>query len=76
MEKERAYEDASQHYEQAWKVQNEKSTTVGYKLAFNHMKAKRHLDAIMVCHKVLALNPDYPKIREEILDKCRENLRV
>lgn len=24
----------------------------GYKLAFNYLKAKRHVDAIDVCHKV------------------------
>lgn len=25
---------------------------IGYKLAFNYLKAKRHVDAIDVCHKV------------------------
>lgn len=28
----------------------------GYKLAFNYLKAKRHVDAIDVCHKVRCLN--------------------
>lgn len=27
----------------------------GYKLAFNYLKAKRHVDAIDVCHKVRRL---------------------
>jgi len=27
----------------------------GYKLAFNYLKAKRHVDAIDVCHKVRCL---------------------
>lgn len=31
----------------------------GYKLAFNYLKAKRHVDAIDVCHKVRRLNLDY-----------------
>lgn len=28
------------------------SSFSGYKLAFNYLKAKRHVDAIDVCHKV------------------------
>ena len=48
---------------------------VGYRLAFNYMKAKRFTDAIDVCHEVLEKNPAYPKIRKEILEKSRENIR-
>jgi len=48
---------------------------VGYKLAFNYLKAKRYVEAIDVCHKVLTANPEYPKIRKEILAKAREALR-
>ena len=47
-----------------------------YKLAFNYLKAKRHVDAIDVCHKVLQDNPTYPKIRKDILDKARQSLRA
>ena len=39
------------------------------------MKAKRFTDAIDVCHEVLEKNPAYPKIRKEILEKSRENIR-
>ena len=49
---------------------------IGYKLAFNYLKAKRHVDAIDVCHKVLQDNPTYPKIRKDILDKARQSLRA
>ena len=49
--------------------------SVGYRLAFNYMKAKRFTDAIDVCHEVLEKNPAYPKIRKEILEKSRENIR-
>jgi len=31
---------------------NENSSSIGYKLAFNYLKAKRYLEAIDVCHKV------------------------
>ena len=48
----------------------------GYKLAFNYMKAKRFVDAIDVSHNVLEKHPDYPRIRKEILDKCRGSIRV
>ncbi|KTG02430.1 hypothetical protein cypCar_00013633 [Cyprinus carpio] len=47
----------------------------GYKLAFNYLKAKRHVDAIDVRHKVLDAHPYYPRIRKDILDKARAALR-
>ena len=50
-------------------------THTGYKLAFNYLKAKRYVDAIDVCHKVLESHPGYPKIRKEILDKARLSIR-
>jgi len=75
MEKEQAYKDAADHYEQAWNFMHQSSPAIGYKLAFNYLKAKRFLEAIDVCHKVLAAFPDYPKIRKDILAKAREALR-
>ncbi|MEE6489492.1 hypothetical protein FKM82_015590 [Ascaphus truei] len=76
MEKEQAYKDAASNYEMAWKYGNQTNPSVGYKLAFNYLKAKRYVDAIDVCHKVLELHPNYPKIRKDILDKCRAALRT
>jgi tetratricopeptide repeat protein 21B len=75
MEKEQAYRDASDHYENAWRYENENSSSIGFKLAFNYLKAKRFVEAIDVCHKVLAKDPKYPKIRKEILEKARLSLR-
>ncbi|KAL5032124.1 hypothetical protein BDV3_000718 [Batrachochytrium dendrobatidis] len=75
MEKEASYKDAAEHYHQAWKLENETSAGIGFKLAFNYLKAKRYVDAIDVCHKVLKQVPDYPKIEKEILHKARSNLR-
>ena len=74
-EKEQAYRDASEHYEQAWNFMNKSSASVGYKLAFNYLKAKRFVEAIDVCHKVLEKFPNYPKIKKEVLDKARGSLR-
>ncbi|KAG9340863.1 hypothetical protein JZ751_020056 [Albula glossodonta] len=75
MEKEQTYRDAALNYEMAWKYGNQTNPTIGYKLAFNYLKAKRHVDAIDVCHKVLDAHPNYPKMRKDILDKARAALR-
>ncbi|XP_061734928.1 tetratricopeptide repeat protein 21B isoform X2 [Nerophis ophidion] len=75
MEKEQAFRDAAFNYELAWKYGNHSNPSIGYKLAFNFLKAKRYFDAIDVCHKVLAAHPNYPKMRKDILDKARAALR-
>jgi len=74
-EKEQSYKDAANNYEQAWQYCNQQNPVIGYKLAFNYLKAKRFVDAIDISHKVLAANPNYPRIKREILDKARSSLR-
>jgi tetratricopeptide repeat protein 21B len=76
-EKQGKHEDAAECYEVAWKHigTSSASASVGYKLAFNYLKAKRFVEACDICHKVLSLDPQYPKIRKEILAKARDNLR-
>jgi tetratricopeptide repeat protein 21B len=76
MEKESSYKDASEYYENAWKLDKESNPTMGFKLAFNYLKAKRFVDAIDISHRVLQGNPDYPKIKKDILDKARNSLRA
>jgi len=75
MEREQSYRDAADHYEMAWKFENEASPSVGYRLAFNYLKAKRFVEAIDVCHKVMAAFPNYPKIRKDIMEKARASIR-
>ncbi|XP_069686948.1 tetratricopeptide repeat protein 21B-like [Periplaneta americana] len=75
-EKDQAYRDAASQYERAWKYGGKANPTIGYKLAFNYMKGKRYADAIDVCQQVLKVHPDYPRIRKEILEKSRNNLRT
>merc|ERR1719421_2077105 len=75
MEKEQSYADAADKYEHAWKLSHEASAPIGFKLAFNYLKAERFTDAIDICHKVLTSFPNYPSIRENILDKAREGIR-
>lgn len=48
----------------------------GYKLAFNYMKAKKYVDAIDICHKVLSVHSNYPRMRKDILEKARLALRM
>ncbi|XP_030186210.1 tetratricopeptide repeat protein 21A isoform X3 [Lynx canadensis] len=75
MEKEQAYKDAAANYELAWKYSHHASPAVGFKLAFNYLKDKRFVEAIEVCHTVLREHPNYPQIREEILEKAQGSLR-
>lgn len=76
MEKEQSYADAADAYEHAWKYESERSASVGFKLAFNYLKAKRFVDAIDICHRVLEIEPTYPKIKKDILDVARKMLRT
>eukprot|EP00961_Rhodomonas_salina_P137532 1850299-Rhodomonas_salina.1 len=41
---------ATQVYEMAWQFDSQRNPAVGYKLAFNYLKAKRYVDAINICH--------------------------
>jgi tetratricopeptide repeat protein 21B len=74
-EKEQSYNDASECYECAWKLVNESDPGIGYKLSFNYLKARRYVNAIDVCTKVLTMHPKYPKIRKDVLEKARAGLR-
>jgi len=75
-EKEQSYKDAASHYETAWQYSGQNNPVIGYKLAFNYLKAKKHIEAINVSNKVLKIYPDYPKMKKEILEKARLSLRT
>lgn len=51
-EKDGAYEDAAEFYENAWSFCGERDPTIGYKLAFNYLKAKKYVEAIEISHMV------------------------
>ena len=76
MEREQAYQDAAEHYHRAWHIDDCVDAHIGFKLAFNYLKAKRYVEAIDVCRAVLDKYPDYPKIRREILEKARAAVRA
>ncbi|XP_070311543.1 tetratricopeptide repeat protein 21A isoform X3 [Odocoileus virginianus] len=75
MEREQSYKDAAANYELAWKYSHYANPAIGFRLAFNYLKDKRFVEAIEVCHDVLREHPNYPKIREEILEKAQGSLR-
>ncbi|XP_054965660.1 tetratricopeptide repeat protein 21A isoform X13 [Pan paniscus] len=75
MEKEQSYKDAVTNYKLAWKYSHHANPAIGFKLAFNYLKDKKFVEAIEICNDVLREHPDYPKIREEILEKARRSLR-
>lgn len=75
-EKDQIYRIAAMHYDLAWRYGGKSKPTIGYKLAFNYMKNKRYADAIDVCQQVLKLHPDYAAMKRDILDKCRNNLKM
>lgn len=74
-EKEQSYKDAADCYENAWKLVKESDPGIGFKLAFNYLKAKKLVQAIDTCHKVLATHPNYPKIKKEVLERARSLIR-
>ena len=74
-EKENRYGEAAEHYEQAWNFAQKSSAVIGYKLAFNYLKAGRCVDAVDVALTVTKKFPDYPKIKREIIDKARAMIR-
>ncbi|KEP65153.1 UNVERIFIED_CONTAM: tetratricopeptide repeat-containing protein [Hammondia hammondi] len=74
-EKRGQYHEAADHYGKAWRLADERNLTVGYRLADSLLKAKQPVKAITACHAVLRQKPDFPKIRKEVLDKARRDLR-
>lgn len=68
-------QDAAEQYENAWTHEEQASPAIGYKLAFNYLKAERFVDAVDVCLKVLKAHPEYPQIRRDVLDKAMAHLR-
>ncbi len=75
---ETSYKDAAEHYEQAWRHGQENNATIGYKLAWNYLKAKRFVDAMDVCHHIMQ-SPEannFPKLRKDVMDKARNSVRL
>uniref|UniRef100_A0A0R3RUA2 Tetratricopeptide repeat protein 21B n=1 Tax=Elaeophora elaphi TaxID=1147741 RepID=A0A0R3RUA2_9BILA len=75
-EKEQKWNEAAANYEEAWRLSKCKNPTVGYKLAYNYLKCRKPFECIEICHRVLELYPNYPRIKREIMDKARASIRT
>ena len=74
-EKEQAYVDAANHYDNAYRLTLSKSASIGYRLAFNYLKAKRYIECINVCRNILEVFPNYPNLQKEVLEKAVFSLK-
>jgi tetratricopeptide repeat protein 21B len=74
-EKERSFVDAAESYEKAWTLSYYRSPTLGFKLAFNYLKAERYVEAIQVSEKILKEFPNHPTVQTEILNRAWESIR-
>ncbi|CAH2991716.1 unnamed protein product [Chilo suppressalis] len=75
-EKEQNYKSAAQNYDSAWQHGGKTDLAVGYKLAHSYLKLKKYPECIVVSRHILKVHPDYPKIKKEILEKAKTNLRT
>jgi hypothetical protein len=57
-------------------MSNKKNGGVGFRLAFNYLKADRLVDAIDVGKEILKVYPNFPKVQSDIIDKARSLIRV
>lgn len=75
-EKEQNYKSSAHNYNNAWTHGGKSDLAVGYKLAHSYLKLKKYPECIIVSRHILKIHPDYPKIKKEILDKAKNNLRT
>ncbi|VVC96316.1 unnamed protein product [Leptidea sinapis] len=75
-EKDQNYKMAATNYDSAWLHSGKNELAIGYKLAYAYLKMKKYPECIIVCRHILKLHPDYPKIKKEILEKAKTNLRT
>ena len=45
-------QNAAEFYENAWEFSGKSDSSIGFKLAFNYLKAKRFVEAVDICHHV------------------------
>lgn len=57
-------------------MSNKKNGVVGFRLAFNYLKANRFVDAIDVAKDILKSYPDYPRVQADIIVKARSMIKA
>eukprot|EP00792_Barthelona_sp_PAP020_P006594 TRINITY_DN3033_c0_g1_i1.p1 TRINITY_DN3033_c0_g1~~TRINITY_DN3033_c0_g1_i1.p1 ORF type:complete len:1611 (+),score=432.52 TRINITY_DN3033_c0_g1_i1:37-4833(+) len=76
MEREQSYKNAADYYEKAWQIEGKRDVAIGYKLAFNYLKADRYVDAIDIGLKILEEDPNNEKIQTEIINYAISKLKT
>ncbi|XP_066591171.1 tetratricopeptide repeat protein 21B-like [Prorops nasuta] len=75
-ERDQNYREAAARYGQAWRFGGKSKHSVGYKYAYCCLKAKAYAESIEACDEILKQNPDYPRIKKDIMEKALSNLRT
>ena len=73
MEKEASYADACDYYKLAFSFN--KSPSLGYKLAFNHLKAKNYTDAIDISEAIYREFPQFEAIKTDVYQNAIAQIR-
>lgn len=74
-EKEKAYDAAAAHYQAAFKMSNKTNAGVGFRLAFNYLKAQKYTDTVEVGRQILSVYPEFPKVKADLINKARSLIR-
>jgi phage terminase small subunit len=61
---------AADLYRKAWESGGRSSAPLCYKLAFNELKARDYTGALDTAREVLKASPDYPRIKEEVMQRA------
>ena len=74
--KNKAYNEAANAYSHLWNLSAKKDPEVGYQFAYCAMKAKRYEQALIICHDVLEISPEYKDLKEKILIPSYKKVKV
>lgn len=66
---------ASEALYSAWELTSKNDCNIGYRLAFNLMKAQNPVEAIKVARVILEKHSNFPKVKEQILIPCCAQIR-
>lgn len=74
-EKKKLYDEAAAALSTAWELTSKTDCYIGYKLAYNYMKAQNPVEAIKAARIILSIHQNYPKVKEQILIPCCAQIR-
>jgi tetratricopeptide repeat protein 21B len=74
-ERKKEYLNAAEAFRHTWDLSGHTDLGVGFKLAVNFMRGGDPVEAIKVARAILAIHPNYPKLKETVLLPCCAALR-